>query len=153
MSCQARVYTFAWITSGHSVWTSCPCCAGWWRCVCWGVCVRGVEADRSAAGRKLKTGRDTPSLGPDSGEPETKERVGLKPSKQKLFRCSTRFWTFRKLYKTCEFLFFKWYRFTLTFHVADLRLALLPLCVRALFTLMTKSLFALHQTSSKKQVI
>ena len=45
----------------------------------------------------------------------------------------------------------KWCCFSLTFHVADLRLALLPLFVRALLTLITKSLFAPRQTSSKRK--
>lgn len=44
--------------------------------------MRGAETGRSAADRKLKTGRNTPSLGPDSGEPNAAVRVGLTPNKQ-----------------------------------------------------------------------
>lgn len=60
-------------TSGRSTWTSCPCCAGWWRCACWGVCVRAAEVGRSAARRTPKTRPRTASLCPDSGAPGVME--------------------------------------------------------------------------------
>lgn len=56
-------------TFGRSMWTSCPCCAGLWTCVCWGVCVWAAEGGRSEADRTLKMRPCTSSLCPDSVTP------------------------------------------------------------------------------------
>lgn len=56
-------------------------------------------------------------------------------------------WSLEKTEKRCVE---RWWR-SLTFHVADLRLAVLPLYDRALLILKTRSLSALHQASSGKE--